>query len=127
MKKSALTRRSLVINGRRKTFSLEKEFWIGLQKIAKSKRSTAAILAKEIAKRSRITSLPSALRIYVYRHFRSPSRYTNSRSLRARAKEYRLLADRLKDAKSRKAIRVIARDYDRMAAKVERAPTAEAD
>jgi predicted DNA-binding ribbon-helix-helix protein len=118
MKESALIRRSLVINGRKKTFLLEKEFWIGLQKIAKSKNTTAAILAKEIAKRSRIKMLPAVLRIYVFRHFRSSQR-PSGRRLRARAKEYRLLADRVKGSKSRNAFRVIAHDYERMAAKAE--------
>ena len=127
VKKSALISRSLVINGRKKTFSLEKDFWIGLRKIAKSKKTTAAILAKEIAKQCRIELLPSALRIFVYRYFRSSQCYTDSRSFRARAKEYRLLADRMKDTKSRKAIRMIALDYEKMAAKAERALTAEAD
>ena len=120
MKESALIRRSLVINGRKKTFSLEKEFWIGLQKIAKSKNTTAAILAKEIAKRSRIKILPAALRIYVFRHFRSSQRPSDSQRLRARAKEYHLLADRVKGSKSRREFRVIAGDYERMAGKAER-------
>jgi predicted DNA-binding ribbon-helix-helix protein len=120
MKKSATIKLSLVISGRKNTFSLEKDFWVGLQKIAKSRNTTAAILAKDIAKQSRIDSLPSALRIYVFRHFRSSHPPSDSQRLRARAKEYRLLADRVKDRKSRKAIRVIAYDYEQMAAKAER-------
>ena len=118
--KPTLVRRSLVVNGRKNTFSLEKEFWIGLQKIAKSKKTTAAILVKQIAQRSHIKNVPSAIRIYVYRHFRSSHPHSDSRSLRARAKEYRLLVNRVKDAKSRNAIRLIALDYERMAANVDR-------
>jgi predicted DNA-binding ribbon-helix-helix protein len=120
MKKSATIERSLVISGRKKTLSLEKDFWIGLQEIAKSRNTTAAILATTIAKQSRIESLASAIRIYVFRYFRSSQRPSDSQRLRARAKEYRLLADRVKDRRSRKAIRVIACDYERMAAKAER-------
>src|SRR5215467_2676789 len=120
MKKSASIKRWLVISGRKKTFSLEKDFWIGLQKIAKSRNTTAALLAKDIAKQSAIESLPSAIRIYVFRYFRSSQRPSDSQRLRARAKEYRLLAGRVKDRKSRNTIRVIACDYERMAAKGER-------
>jgi len=120
MKKSATIERSLVISGRKKTLSLERDFWIGLQEIAKSRNTTAAILATTVAKQSGIESLASALRIYVFRYFRSSQRRSDSQRLRARAKEYRLLADRVKDRRSRKAFRVIACDYERMAGKAER-------
>lgn len=113
-------RQSLVINGRKKAFSLEKEFWIGLQRIARSKGITPTILVEQIVKRSGLKNLAATLRIYVFKELRSSQRPPVSRRLRARAKEYRLLATRAKDQKSRSAFLAIAYDYERIAARADR-------
>ena len=117
MKTSVPHRRSLVINGRKKTLLLEKEFWIELQKIAKSRKITSASLIEQIAKRSGLKNLAATLRIFVFRTIRNSQCPADRRRLMARGKGYRQLATRVKDARLRAAILAIACDYERMAAK----------
>ncbi|MFY9787492.1 MAG: ribbon-helix-helix domain-containing protein [Pseudolabrys sp.] len=42
--KTAVIKRSIFINGRKTSVSLENEFWAGLHEIAKSRKTTAAKL-----------------------------------------------------------------------------------
>ena len=133
--KTAVIKRSIRINGKKTSVSLENEFWYALHEIAESKNTTAAKLAEEIARQRNTVNLSSAIRIFVYNHFQSfgekhnpARRHLDSETLRTRGEECRVLADGLSDEESRTAMLRIAADYERMAAnaaRLERA--AEAD
>ncbi len=131
--KTAVIKRSILINGKKTSVSLENEFWDALHEIAKYKNTTAAKLAGEIARQRNTVNLSSAIRIFVYNHFRSiegkqkanrghnpTRRHLDSATLMTRAEEYRALADGLKDEESRTAMLRIAADYEQMAAEAAR-------
>ena len=127
--KTAVIKRSILINGKKTSVSLENEFWDALHEIAKYKNTTAAKLAGEIARQRNTVNLSSAIRIFVYNHFRSiqgkqkadhgynpTRRHLDSATLMTRAEECRALAAGLKDEESRTAMLRIAADYEQMAA-----------
>jgi len=131
--KTAVIKRSILINGKKTSVSLENEFWDALHEIAKYKNTTAAKLAGEIARQRNTVNLSSAIRIFVYNHFRSiqgkqkadhgynpTRRHLDSATLLTRAEECRALAARLKDEESRTAMLGIAADYEQMAANAAR-------
>jgi predicted DNA-binding ribbon-helix-helix protein len=128
--KTAVIKRSIFINGRKTSVSLENEFWAGLHDIAKSRKTTAVKLVEEINRQRSTVNLSSAIRIYVYNYFRSiageqgeanpAQNHLDSRSLRARADKYRALAEGLKDTETRTSMLSIADDYQQMAASVDR-------
>ena len=127
--KTAVIKRSIFINGRKTSVSLENEFWAGLHEIAKSRKTTAAELAGEIDRQRTTVNLSSAIRIYVYNYFRSKEgghaegnpaqHHLDGRSLRAQADKYRGLAEGLKDTETRTSMLRIAEDYEQMAASAE--------
>ena len=137
--KTAVIKRSILINGNKTSVSLENEFWNALQELAKSRNTTVGKLAEEIARQRSTRNLSSAIRIFVYNHLRSlgeeqtvdrghsPSRrHLDSKILRTRAEECRALASELSDEESRTAMLRIAADYERMATnatRLERAST----
>ena len=119
--KTIVVKRSININGNKTSVSLENEFWDALHEIARSKNTTTSQLAGEIARQRSTVNLSSALRVYVYRHFRSlegnrKAARLDSASSRARAEECRALAGGLKDQEERAAMLRIAEDYEQMAA-----------
>ena len=128
--KTAVIKRSIFINGRRTSVSLENEFWSGLHEIAKSRKTTAAELAGEIDRQRTTVNLSSAIRIYVYNYFRSiegghaeanpAQHHLDGHSLRALADKYRGLAEGLKDTETQTSMLRIAEDYEQMAASAER-------
>ena len=86
----------------------------------KCKNTTATQLAGEVAAERSTVNLSSALRVYVYRHFRSlegnqKAARLGSANLRARAEECRALAGGLEDQEARAAMLRIAGDYEQMA------------
>jgi predicted DNA-binding ribbon-helix-helix protein len=127
--KTAVIKRSIFINGRKTSVSLENEFWAGLHDIAKSRKITAAELVGEIDRQRTTVNLSSAIRIYVYNYFRSKEgghaegnpaqHHLDGRSLRAQADKYRGLAEGLKDTETRTSMLRIAEDYEQMAASAE--------
>ena len=127
--KTAVIKRSIFINGRKTSVSLENEFWAGLHDIAKSRKTTAAELAGEIDRQRTTVNLSSAIRIYVYNYFRSKEgghaegnpaqHHLDGRSLRAQADKYRGLAEGLKDTETRTSMLRIAEDYEQMAGSAE--------
>ncbi|MFZ0056679.1 MAG: ribbon-helix-helix domain-containing protein [Pseudolabrys sp.] len=127
--KTAVIKRSIFINGRKTSVSLENEFWAGLHDIAKSRKTTAAELVGEIDRQRTTVNLSSAIRIYVYNYFRSKEgghaegnpaqHHLDGRSLRAQADKYRGLAEGLKDTETRTSMLRIAEDYEQMAASAE--------
>ena len=128
--KTAVIKRSIIINGRKTSVSLEAEFWAGLHEIAKFRKTTAAKLVGEIDRQRTTVNLSSAIRIYVYNYFRSmegehaaanPAQHPlDGRSLMAQADKYRGLAEGLKDTETRTSMLRIAEDYEQMAASAER-------
>jgi len=125
--KSAVIKRSIRINGKKTSVSLENEFWSGLQEIAKSINKTTATLVGEIVRQRRSVNRSSAIRIYVFNHFREQReasepghRQPDSKSLRIRVEECRALAGRLKGSEAQTAMLKMADDYERMAANAER-------
>ena len=125
--KSAVIKRSIRINGKKTSVSLENEFWNGLQEIAESVNTTTATLVGEIVRQRRSVNRSSAIRIYVFNHFRKQRealeagrRHPDSKSLRIRVEECRALAGRLKGAEAQTAMLKIAEDYEGMAAHAER-------
>ncbi len=60
----ALKKHSISLNGHRTSFSLEDEFWAGLQAIARQQNRAVQDLIEEID-RTRKGNLSSALRVFV--------------------------------------------------------------
>lgn len=126
---TAVIKRSILINGKKTSVSLENEFWSGLQDIAKANNTTTAKLAGEIAQQRTTVNLSSAIRIYVFNYFRKQKmklegargqRHLDSRTLRIQVEECRALAASLKSEEARTAMLKIADDYEWMAANTER-------
>jgi predicted DNA-binding ribbon-helix-helix protein len=125
--KTAVIKRSILINGKKTSVSLENEFWDALHEIAKYKNTTAAKLVGEIARQCRTVNLSSAIRVYVHKHFWSgegrqnaahsqTQRDFDSANLRAQAEECRAQADGSNNEKMRVVLIRIADDYEQMAA-----------
>src|SRR5215475_909208 len=64
---STLTKRSVVIAGRKTSISLEDEFWNGLKAIARQHQRTLSSVVGEIDQK-RNGNLSSAIRVYVFGH-----------------------------------------------------------
>jgi predicted DNA-binding ribbon-helix-helix protein len=113
-RKTAITKRSIFLNGQKTSVSLEIEFWEGLHAIARQRNLTASKLAEEIARHRTTDNLSSAIRIFVFNHYhpREVAQTVNNMSLLAKAAESRAFADRAKDEGARAAI---ATDYETMA------------
>ncbi len=68
-------KRSLTLRGHRTSVSLEEEFWQAFREIAAAKSKPINALAAEIdVERGMETSLASAIRLYVLRHYRDRDR-----------------------------------------------------
>src|SRR4029077_816757 len=64
---STVTKRSVVIAGRKTSISLEDEFWNGLKAIARHHQRTLSSVVGEIDQK-RSGNLSSAIRVYVFGH-----------------------------------------------------------
>jgi predicted DNA-binding ribbon-helix-helix protein len=64
---STLTKRSVVIAGRKTSISLEDEFWNGLKAIARHHQRTLSSVVGEIDQK-RSGNLSAAIRVYVFGH-----------------------------------------------------------
>jgi predicted DNA-binding ribbon-helix-helix protein len=69
--KSAVVKRSIVIAGHKTSVSLEDEFWNGLKEIGREHKRTLANLVGDIDVRRLHTNLSSAIRLFVFGHFRA--------------------------------------------------------
>ena len=74
MSQGGVAKRSVVINGRKTSVSVEEPFWKALRDIAKDRRVTLIDLVSEIEKSRKAGSLSSSIRVWVMEHFRSVSR-----------------------------------------------------
>ena len=66
---SAITKRSIMVEGRTTSISLEQEFWDDLKAIARERNSTLSDLVALINAKRQQTNLSSAIRVFVLEHF----------------------------------------------------------
>jgi predicted DNA-binding ribbon-helix-helix protein len=69
--KSAVIKRSIVLDGHKTSVSLENEFWEGLREIAVREKTTLATLVGQIDRNRDSCNLSSAIRVFVFNHFRA--------------------------------------------------------
>jgi predicted DNA-binding ribbon-helix-helix protein len=69
--KSAVIKRSIVLNGHKTSVSLENEFWEGLREIAIRENTSLAVLVGQIDHDRDTCNLSSSLRVFVFNHFRA--------------------------------------------------------
>jgi len=69
--KTSIIKRSVVLDGHKTSVSLENEFWDGLQEIARRENLETSALAKRIADSRKSDNLSSAIRVFVFNHFRT--------------------------------------------------------
>ena len=77
-KKSAVIKRSIILNGHKTSVSLENEFWHGLREIARHEHTTVPMLVERIDRSRDICNLSSAIRVFVFNHFRAPDALAKS-------------------------------------------------
>ena len=70
IKKSAVIKRSILINSHKTSVSLENEFWHGLHEIADQKHTAVNTLVEQIDRLRDTCNLSSAIRIFVFNYFR---------------------------------------------------------
>jgi predicted DNA-binding ribbon-helix-helix protein len=64
-------KRSIVLNGRKTSVSLEHEFWDGLREIAALQNTKLTGLVQQIYQGRNGGNLSSAIRVFVFNHLRS--------------------------------------------------------
>ena len=64
-------KRSVNVDGHRTSVSLENEFWDGLREVARHKNLTVSALVATITSGRDRNNLSSALRVFVFNHFRT--------------------------------------------------------
>jgi predicted DNA-binding ribbon-helix-helix protein len=69
--KSTIVKRSIMIDGRKTSVSLEDAFWSSLKEIAHTENVTVSTMVTEIAKARRHSNLSSALRLFVLERTRT--------------------------------------------------------
>ena len=69
--KTVVAKRSIFINGHKTSVSLENEFWDGLREIAGYETRAVALLIEQINRDRDTCNLSSAVRIFVFNHFRA--------------------------------------------------------
>jgi len=128
--KSVVIKRSILLNGRKTSISLENEFWDALNEIAaRANVKLSKVLEKIDQDRTNI-NLSSAVRVFVFSYFRAlsekgsssetNSHFIDDKGLRARAEECRALAEGFKNAAIRSIMLRVAADCDVLAERMER-------
>jgi predicted DNA-binding ribbon-helix-helix protein len=69
--KSLILKRSVVIGGHKTSVSLEKPFWEGLKEIAETRETGLSDLLRSIDRERDNANLSSAIRVFVFEHFRA--------------------------------------------------------
>jgi predicted DNA-binding ribbon-helix-helix protein len=69
--KSAISKRSVVLNGRKTSVSLENEFWDGLREIANLQKIELSKLVRQIDRERGNCNLSSAIRVFVFKRLRT--------------------------------------------------------
>jgi predicted DNA-binding ribbon-helix-helix protein len=70
IKKSAIAKRSIFINGHKTSISLEDDFWRGLHDVAHSKNAPIGKLVEQIDRDRDCVNLSSAIRVFVFNQLR---------------------------------------------------------
>jgi len=70
MKKSLVIKRSIVVGGHKTSVSLEDDFWAALREIALRDRATLSGLVGSIDSQRQHGNLSSAVRLFVFNHYR---------------------------------------------------------
>jgi len=65
-------KRSIVIDGRRTSVSLEDAFWLELRNLALAQNLPVGVLVAEIDAKREGANLSSAIRLHILQHFRRP-------------------------------------------------------
>jgi predicted DNA-binding ribbon-helix-helix protein len=68
--KSAIVKRSVVLNGHKTSVSLENEFWEGLRDIGDAKHAKLSDLVRQVDQERSNGNLSSAIRVFVLSYFR---------------------------------------------------------
>jgi predicted DNA-binding ribbon-helix-helix protein len=68
---SAISKRTITIDGHKTSVTLEDEFWMGLREIARRKNATLRSLITQIDDSRVRNNLSSAIRVFVLNHFRT--------------------------------------------------------
>lgn len=76
--KSAIVKRSVVLEGHKTSVSLEDEFWEGLRVIAARRKANMSSLVREIDRERGTGNLSSAIRVFVFNHLRAPEAETEA-------------------------------------------------
>ena len=125
--KSVVIKRSILINGRKTSVSLENEFWDALREIAEHENVAISALVEVINQGRDNINLSSAIRVFVFNHYRpingkeaKQNLHSERRSLLARAGECRALAAGLNDAAAREVMLRAAVDYEVLAERLQR-------
>lgn len=71
--KTAIIKRSIVLDGHKTSVSLENEFWEGLREIAERNRTNVSAMVRRIDAERKNGNLSSAIRVYVFNQFRARS------------------------------------------------------
>jgi predicted DNA-binding ribbon-helix-helix protein len=66
-----VTKHSIVLNDHKTSISLEIEFWQGLREIAEQEGMSTGELVAKIDRERNNRNLSSAIRVFVYSHFRA--------------------------------------------------------
>jgi predicted DNA-binding ribbon-helix-helix protein len=77
--KSAVTKRSMVLNGRQTSVTLEDVFWTELKEIAYSQGVTVSNVIAAIDATRKQSNLPSTIRIFVLEHLRNKDKSAGPR------------------------------------------------
>jgi predicted DNA-binding ribbon-helix-helix protein len=70
--RSVVIKRSIILDGHKTSVSLENEFWDGLREIVDARKTTVSVLVGQIDRERDNCNLSSAIRVYVFNHFRTP-------------------------------------------------------
>jgi predicted DNA-binding ribbon-helix-helix protein len=68
--KSAVVKRSIMIDGRKSSVSLEDAFWDALKEIAETQKVRVSELVSTIESERQQINLSSAIRLFVFDHYR---------------------------------------------------------
>ena len=79
-KKTAVIKRSVFINAHKTSVSLENEFWHGLHDIAEQEHTPVAMLMEQIDRNRDTCNLSSAIRVFVFNHFRAREKMNSAAS-----------------------------------------------
>lgn len=74
--KSAIVKRSVVLEGHKTSVSLENEFWEGLREIAEHQKTNLSSLVRQIDRARDKGNLSSAIRVFVLNHFHAQAHGT---------------------------------------------------